>query len=86
MRGKDIWRAFNEQMEVQTFSFEMRTKGAAIVGGVKGVEISSPDKISLRLVGGGAMLFNGEGLCCTSFGNRSVEISGKIAGIIFEAV
>ena len=84
MRGKDILMVLNEQIEEQAFSLEMRTKAAAIIGGVNGVEISSPDKISLRLVGGGSVLFDGKSLCCTSFGNRFVEITGRITGICFE--
>ncbi len=86
LNGKDIFRAIKYEEEERSFSLEMRSKRSALVGGVCGVEISSPENISLRLSGGGEIIFSGKSLCCTSFGNRSVEIEGKIESVDFEAV
>ena len=86
LSGKDIVKAIKCEGEERAFTLEMRTKKSALVGGVCGVEISAPENISLRLLGGGEMVFVGKQLSCTSFGNRSVEIEGKIESVNFEAV
>ena len=86
LSGKDIVRAIKCEGEDRAFTYEMRNRKSALVGGVIGVDISSPEKISIRLVGGGELIFIGKKLCCTSFGNRSVEIEGKICSVNFEAI
>ena len=85
INGKKIVDAIKSDVDDRSFDLEMRTRRSAIVGGVCGVEISAPEKISLRLTGQGEIVFIGRSLCCTSFGNRSVEIEGKIDSITFGA-
>ena len=83
--GKDLVKVIKSEGEERAFSFEMRTKRSAIICGVCGVEISAPDNISLRLISGGEVGIIGKQLCCTSFGNRTVEVEGKIETVNFEA-
>lgn len=86
LKGKDIIKALKDEGENRAFVLEMRTKEKALVGGVCGVEISAPEQVSLRLLGGGELVFAGKGLCCTSFGNRAVEIEGIIDSVNFGAL
>jgi len=71
-------------IEGACFSLEMRSRGGALINGAVGIEALTESEIGVCLVGGEKIIFYGCGLKCVSFGNRCVEISGKIKEIRFE--
>jgi len=68
---------------VSPFSIEMRSRDSVIICGVARVLESTRECVHLRMRNGESLELRGVSLCCTSFGNCSVEVRGILRNIAF---
>ena len=84
MKFDKIKSLFSEQSyATNKFSFEMRERRGALIGGVCGIVCSDSSCVILRLIGGERLKISGKRLDCDSNGNRFVEVSGNIELVEF---
>ncbi len=81
--GSVVKGIMRDSVTTPPFCFEMRDRRGALIGGVCGITDNSQDRVSLILKKGESITVLGENMSCISYGNGSVEVSGRIVQITF---